>query len=147
MKKQTLIDKAFLLKRTSLFGGLDLDLLLAIADKLGAVEFDPGELIFPYGQDAHRMYFVAKGSVVLKDFHHVPLVTLSVADYFGDESLFNEKPRGYEAFSQTESLLLTLSKSHLMMIISEFPPVALGFLHDYASEISYRNRKNQRSIA
>jgi signal-transduction protein with cAMP-binding, CBS, and nucleotidyltransferase domain len=143
MKKPTLIDKAFLLKRTPLFGRLDLDILLAISDKLGVLQFDPGEAVFTINQDAHRMYFIAKGSVVLKDALHKPLVYLKVADYFGDESLFNEKPRGYEAVSETDSLLFTLSKSHLAMIISEFPHVAFGFLQDYSSDVTLRQRKTE----
>jgi signal-transduction protein with cAMP-binding, CBS, and nucleotidyltransferase domain len=146
MKKQTLIDKAFLLKRTTLFNALDLDLLLAIADKLGMVQFDPGEVIFPINQDAHRMYFIAKGTVLLKDAQQQVLARLSVGDYFGDEALFNEKPRGYEAVSEGDSLLLTLSKSHMAMILAEFPPVAMSFLQVYASQIPYRTRRDQEPL-
>ena len=141
MKRLNLIDKAFLLKRTSIFGTLDLDLLLAIADKLEAVEFDAGEVIFPIGQEAHRMYLIARGSVVIQDGHHRPLAQLATADIFGDESLFNEKPRAYEAISETDTLLMTLSRSYLSSIFSEYPSVALSFLQEYASSATFRPRR------
>ncbi len=60
MKHLTLIDKAFLLKRTLPFSSLDLNLLLAIADKLGFMIFDPKEYIFVIEEEANRMYFIIK---------------------------------------------------------------------------------------
>lgn len=141
MKRLTLIDKAFLLKRTPLFATLDLDLLLSVADKLGVVMYESGEEIFPVNQEAHRMYFVAKGAVLIRNQRHEVISRLTSADFFGDESLFNGKPRTYEAVSETDTLLLTLSRSHLSMILSECPTVALSFLQEYASLLSFRPRK------
>ena len=63
MKKWSLIDKAFLLKRSTPFVSLDLDILLTFADKLTLVTFEEGEQIFPIEQEAHRMYFIGKGDV------------------------------------------------------------------------------------
>lgn len=143
MKRLNLIDKAFLLKRTSIFATLDLDLLLAIADKLEAVEFDAGEVIFPIDQEAHRMYLIAKGTVLIQNHLHQQIAQLSTADIFGDESLFNEKPRAYEAISETDSLLLTLSRSYLSSIISEYPSVAVSLLQEYASVVAFRTRKSK----
>lgn len=141
MKPLTLIDKAFLLKRTPLFGTLDLDLLLSIADKMGLVLFEAGDEIFPVNQEAHRMYFIAKGTVLIRDAAHQLLARLSTADFFGDESLFNGKLRAYEAISETDTYLLTLSRTHLSMILSECPPVAMGFLQEYSSQMNFRSRK------
>ena len=62
MTRLTLIDKAFLLKRTPLFSALDLDLLLTIADKLGLVAFEPKDWIFVAEEEANRMYFIVKGT-------------------------------------------------------------------------------------
>lgn len=144
MKPLTLIDKAFLLKQTSLFGMLDLDLLLVISDKLGSLEFDPGDCIFASGELALRMYFIVKGEVEIKSTEKQVLETLLAPDFFGDEALFSEKLRGYTAISKTETLLLTLSKTNLLTIISECPQVAVGLLQAYTSFNKFRPRKEIR---
>lgn len=142
MKRITLIDKAFLLKRTLLFATLDLDLLLTIADKLGIATFDTGDIIFNVNQDVHRMYFIVKGAVQIRDRHHRLIATLEADDFFGEESLFNDKPRAYEAICTQETSLLTLSRTNLLTIISECPSVAVGFLQVYSSAMPIRLRKS-----
>jgi CRP-like cAMP-binding protein len=133
MKRFTLIDKAFLLKRTPLFGALDLDLLLTIADKLGLVTFDPGDYIFVVEEEANRMYFIVKGQVEIQSSNRQLISTLGSGDFFGEESLFNNKPRAYAAFAPVETQVLTLSRTNLYTIISECPSVAVGFLQVYTS--------------
>lgn len=117
-----LIDKAFLLKRTPLFQSVDLDLVLAAADKLAVSEWDAGEHIFHKGDEATKMYFMVQGQVRAGN------KILTAPQFFGDEALFNEKPRGYSAEALTPTTLLTLSKTNLLTIISESPAVALGLL-------------------
>lgn len=140
MSKITLIDKAFFLKRTPLFNGLDLDLLLAIADKLQVATFEKGETVFAINEEAFRMYFIVKGSVEIRDARRNVLATLKREEFFGDESLFNDKGRAYEVFCKTETTLLTLSRTNLLAIISECPSVAVGLLQAYASLATFRGK-------
>ncbi len=82
MKRLTLIDKAFLLKRTAPFSALDLDLLLTIADKLGHVVFDPGDYIFVIEEEANRMYFIVNGQVQIQAANKQHLFNLESGDFF-----------------------------------------------------------------
>ena len=136
MKNITLIEKAFLLKRTPPFCGLDLDLLLTIADKLGHVRFQPTDFIFNVGEEANRMYFIATGQVQLNTSSHFFLI--ESGDYFGDEALFNNQPRCYSAKAESRVDLLTLSRTNLYTIISECPSVGIGFLQSYTSIVTLR---------
>ena len=145
MKRLTLIDKAFLLKRTAPFSTLDLDLLLTIADKLGLVVFDPDDYIFVIGEEANRMYFIVKGQVIIQGANQQRLYTLESGDFFGEESLFSNKPRGYAAFAPVETHVMTLSRTNLYTIISECPPVAVGFLQVYTSMLPLRPFKSLES--
>jgi CRP/FNR family transcriptional regulator, cyclic AMP receptor protein len=138
MKRLTLIDKAFLLKRTPIFNTLDLDLLLTIADKLGAVIFDAGDFVFIANEEANRMYFVIRGQVEIQSMSNQIIDRLGEGDFFGEESLFNNKPRAYAAFTPIETYVLTLSRTNLYTIISECPSVAVGFLQVYTSVVDYR---------
>lgn len=135
MKKLTLIDKAFLLKRTSPFLTLDLDYLFTIADKLGMLEYDKDDIIFVPGDEAHRMYFISNGEVEIQGKNE-EVFQIKSGDFFGEESLFCNKPRNYTVKALADTSLLTLSRTHLMSIISECPDVALNFLHLYTSNFS-----------
>jgi len=140
MKALNLIDRAFLLKRTRLFGSLDLDLLLTVADKLEPMVFKQGEVIFHTNQEAHQMYLIVEGEIVIENSHREQLALLKAGEFFGDESIFNEKNRAYNAKTRTASSLLSLSRNHLLGIIAECPSVALALLEAYSSGIDFRRR-------
>lgn len=145
MKPLTLIDKAFLLKRTPLFAMLDLDLLLVISDKLEMLRLDEGDVIFAVGDPGTRVYFVVKGTIEITDQNETLLTTLETPDFFGDESLFSEKPRAYGAKAKDDVQLLSLTKTNLLTIISECPQVAVGLLQAYASVNQIRINKELRA--
>lgn len=145
MQRLTLIDRAFFLKRTLVFSTLDFDLLLAIADKLSVASFDPDEPVFGYNEDAYHMYFILNGTIQIRDAQNATLATLGADDYFGDESIFNEKPRAYSATCKTNAILMSLSRTNLLTIISEYPSVAVGFLQAYTSATTFRSRKHPQS--
>jgi CRP-like cAMP-binding protein len=147
MKPFSLIEKAFFLKKVGLFSELDFELLLAVAEKLHDDDYDAGENVFAHAQVANRIYFIAAGSVLLFDKKMKPLTELHSEQYFGDESLFNESPRTYGAQCKTDSMLLTLSRSHLLSIISECPSVAVCLLQQYASALPCRFLANNPKVA
>ena len=137
---KSLIEKAFFLKKLRLFSELDLEILLAIAEKLHEDDYDKDEKVFTPGQVANRIYLIAEGTVQLFDENRKLLSELSPGDYFGDESLFNEQPRGYAALCKTDTLFLTLSRSHLLSIISECPSVAVALLQSYSQQLACRHK-------
>ncbi|HLB52624.1 MAG TPA: cyclic nucleotide-binding domain-containing protein [Chlamydiales bacterium] len=143
---KSLIEKAFFLKKVKIFSDLDLELLLAIAEKLHEDDYDAGEKIFTPGQVANRIYLIEKGVVQLFDPFLQLQGELSVGDYFGDESLFNEQARGYIAICKSDALFLTLSRSHLLSIISECPSVAVSLLQSYASLLPCRHKKQEQGV-
>lgn len=138
MRIPTLIDKAFLLKRTPIFSALDLNLLLTVADKLSLVAFNPADDIFVINEEANRMYFIVKGQVEIQDAQRQIICQLESGDFFGEESLFSNKPRDYRACTPVETHVLTLSRTNLYTIISECPAVAVGFLQVYTSALKFR---------
>jgi len=140
MRSLNLIDKAFLLKKTSLFGTLDLDILLSIADKMESIHFRPSDTIFQFNQDAHCIYLIVSGQIFIESKNKEQLAELSPGDFFGDEAMFNEKRRAYIAWCKTKAELLALSRSHLLSTINECPSVALALLESYTSSLCFRSR-------
>lgn len=139
MKQLNLVEKAFFLKKTALFCNLDLDLLIAIADKMNQDIYDPKETVFEYDQRASRMYLIVSGCIGLYDENQNLLAKLKEEEFFGDEALFNDTPRTYSAICETKTLFLTLSKPNLMNVISECPQIAISLMQFYAKNTPCRH--------
>lgn len=140
MKELTLIEKAFCLKNISIFKDLDLDLLLAIADKMHQDIYDKNEKVFEINQIGKNIYFIEEGAVQILDENNNEIKTLQQNDFFGDESLFSDQPRAYGVTCSEDTLLLSLSKTNFYGIISECPTVAISLLNAYS--LSKKNRNN-----
>ena len=140
MKPLSLIERAFFLKKVRLFSELDLDSLLAIAEKLHHDDYDATEKVFTPGQVANRIYLIAQGTVQVFDEKGRCLCDLSAPEFFGDESLFNDQSRCYSVTCKTDCMFLTLSRSHLLSIISECPAVAVSLLQSYSQQLSCRHK-------
>ena len=139
MKKLSLIEIAFFLKRLRIFNDLDLDLLIAIAEKAGQDIYDPKEKVFSVMQRPMRLYLIAKGAVNLHSPENRLIATLRDEEFFGDESLFSEKPRDYHAICLEKTLFITISRNNLLTIISECPTVAISLLGHYAGKLPCRH--------
>lgn len=136
---KSLIEKAFFLKKMRLFSELDLEILLAVAEKLHEDDYEKDEKVFTPGQVANRIYLISEGTVQILDDQKKNLCELHAGDYFGDESLFNEQPRSYAAVCKTDALFFTISRSHLLSIISECPSVAVTLLQSYSQLLPCRH--------
>ena len=136
---KSLIEKAFFLKKMRLFSELDLEILLAIGEKLHEDDYEKDEKVFTPGQVANRIYLIVQGVVQIVSEPKKLVSELQAGDYFGDESLFNEQPRSYAAICKTDSLFFTISRSHLLSIISECPSVAVTLLHSYSQLLPCRH--------
>jgi len=140
-----LIDKAFALKKCPLFEDLDLEMLLAITDHVGAVSFNEGEKIFHIEEEDTRGYIIVEGSVQICNTDDEPIATLTPSEFFGDEALFSATAPRYQATATTDCLLLTLSRSTLYTIIAEYPTIALKLLQHYAKATPFRQRQTEEA--
>ncbi|OGN59254.1 MAG: hypothetical protein A3F40_01305 [Chlamydiae bacterium RIFCSPHIGHO2_12_FULL_27_8] len=139
MKELSLIEKAFFLKNIELFSDLDLDLLIAIGEKMNQDIYEKNEKVFDRLQIANKMYFIANGSIQILNNSKSLIKTLKTNEFFGDESIFNEQPRSYFAIANDETLLLSINRTNLLTIISECPSIAVSLLNKYALNIKNRH--------
>ena len=56
-------------------------------------------------------------------------------DTFGEEALLRQSVRAYSAIATQDTLLLAMSRPHLIAIIKENPSVALFLLEQYSHHI------------
>jgi len=136
----TLMDKAFALKGTTLFATLDLEMLLAVADKADVIVFDDGDTVFKSGQDANRIFVMVEGEVEAEGERlHAP-------DFFGDEAIFNGGIRKYGVISRGKVTVLTLARTTLLAAISESPSVAISLVQAYAQTTEFRKRSRTKKV-
>jgi CRP/FNR family cyclic AMP-dependent transcriptional regulator len=140
MRTAGLIEKAFILKKSPLFAGIDLDLLLSLADKATLGRFEAEEIIFGHAQEGSRLYIVAEGRVALTGKEDLFISEIRGTDFFGDEALFNDRPRGYSAVALENVLLVSLSKTHLMGFMNECPAALINLMQIWASRTDLRPR-------
>jgi len=146
MTTYNLIEKAFALKQTSLFENLDLEMLLAIGDRMGIVSFNEGDKIFYLDQEDNNMYVIVEGEVEVRDHDQRIITTLSKGDFFGDESIFNGQTRCYEVISKGRTLLMMITRTTLLTVMSENPSIAITLLQEYASTTTFRKRKSPEMV-
>jgi len=115
-------------------------LLLTISDRLEIVTHRKEEKVFQLDQDAHRMYLIVDGRVLIQNKEGKRLAELTAGEFFGDEALFHEQPCAYEAICESPLTLLALSRSHLLSIIAECPTVAIALLEAYSRGTEFRKR-------
>jgi len=134
----SILDKAFFLKQTAFFGSLDLDLLLILAEKAELITYKKDEVVFPMHSETHRMYLIVDGKVrIERQEEHT---TIKKGDCFGDEALFSQRPHGYLANCQKDTLLLVLMRSHILSLIEQSPGFACELLRLYTKSTSLRLR-------
>lgn len=133
-----LVDKAFLLKKTAIFNSLDMDFLLAISDKSDIVMFKPNAYIFSEGQQSFSLYIISEGFVTLSKSDSLLDAKLKPYDCFGEEGLFSNKSRQYNAKAITNVKTLVLSKGVFLCVIEECPSIAIYLLELYAKQVPLR---------
>jgi CRP-like cAMP-binding protein len=139
MKNLSLIEKALLLKEAPLFAALDLEMLLPISDKMGALDIKRDTPLFSKGDEGKRLYLIVAGEVELSD--GTSQATLGPGQFFGDEALVSGEPHAYSARCTEGSKLLALSQGNLLTILHECPSVAICLLEGYAKRNPFRHGK------
>jgi CRP-like cAMP-binding protein len=139
MSKQqtTILEKVFLLRETPAFSTLDLDTLLAIADKVDTALYEAGEFIFEVGGNGHNSYILIDGCITLAQEEQSPVsrptIELKPTTLFGEEGAFSDSTRRYTAISHTATQLLVIYRSTILNAIAECPQLAINILSDYAN--------------
>ncbi len=141
-QKMTL-DAAQLLASISLFDGLSPDDRLELAQSLVPHELGAGITLFSQGEMGDAMYIVSSGkmNIFLSDDSGatISLQDLGPGEYFGELSLFDEKPRSASAVSVTDCMLLELKHATLEEYLRHRPRAAMAILHTMSGRLRETN--------
>jgi CRP/FNR family transcriptional regulator, cyclic AMP receptor protein len=144
------MDAAWMLARTPLFDDLPPEDVRVLAESLKPQHFKAGEIICKMGEPGDSMYLVAEGTVSIyldSEGARVPLREMTVGQYFGDLSLFDDKPRSATAEARTDCDLLELERGALHEQIKKRPRIAIALLEELSGRIRETNALLTRRAA
>ncbi len=103
-----------------------------LATLLDTVHFDKGDTVFNYGDAGDALYIVRRGRVEVfvenTEGAKILLAENEAGDVFGEISLFDGGPRTATAVAIEDADCLTLSREHLLDLITEHPHSAIDLL-------------------
>jgi CRP/FNR family cyclic AMP-dependent transcriptional regulator len=137
------MNAAEMLANTSLFDDLSAEDVAALAANLKPQTFTSGQSICEKGQPGDSMYLVTTGAVTIylpgEGGKKVILKEVHVGQYFGELSLFDDKPRSASAEATTDVDLLELERDTLTSQIQRRPRIAIALLGELSARIRETN--------
>ncbi len=137
------MDRTALLGSVPLFEGLSIDDLDVLAKRVIERRWRAGEMIFNLGDPAEAMYLVADGHVNIhlpgEDSRRISLKDIARGEYFGELSLFDDKPRSASALATTDVVLLELDRTGLVNYLDGRPQAAMAILQMMATRLRETN--------
>ncbi len=132
-----------LLRSIPLFEGLTENDLPALADNLKQCAFQAGEMIFALGDAGSSMYIVESGDVNIhlpgEGSRRISLSDLSRGEFFGEQTLFDERPRSASALATTDVVLLELQHATLEHYLESRPRAAMAILKTMSRRLRETN--------
>jgi uncharacterized membrane protein len=139
-----LMDRTEVLRRVSVFEGLSEDDLAALAPRMQERVLRAGQVLFMLGDRGSAMFVIASGQVNIflpgEGSRRLSLKDLGEGEYFGEMSLFDEKPRSASAMASTDVLLLELTKEMLTEFLERRPRASLVLLRTMVERLRETNQ-------
>jgi CRP/FNR family cyclic AMP-dependent transcriptional regulator len=139
------LNHADLLAQISLFEGLSDEDRAALALRMQERKYKAGEAVFSMGEKGSSMYIVLSGAVQIflppkdKDGERVALKDARTGEYFGELSLFDDKPRSASVDATVETTLLELTRDEFAEHLSRSKTAALSILSEMAERLRETN--------
>ncbi len=137
--------QADLLSQIPLFDSLSDEDREALGKRLNERPFKAGESVFAKGDKGSAMYIVLSGAVQIflpppdKDTPRVTLKDVRTGEYFGELSLFDDKPRSASVEATVDTVLLELTRDELGEHLSKSKNAALAILSEMAERLRETN--------
>jgi CRP/FNR family transcriptional regulator len=122
------------LKRVAVLRTMDEDALAGLASALEDRDYAPGQNVFAEGDPGDSMYFLMDGRIRIEkrtDAAGASSKTLTVlepGDYFGEMSLFDQKPRSASAVADGAVRVLRLSRAAFDALHTRSAQAGMGVL-------------------
>lgn len=137
------MDFSPLLRSIELFEGLSDADLEALSQTLQRRSYKAGKMVFAQGDMGTAMYIVESGDVNIhlagEGSRRISLKDIARGEFFGELSLFDEKPRSASALATTDSVLLELQRDTLSKFLEGRPRAAMAILRTMSERLRETN--------
>lgn len=137
------MDAISLLRSIPLFEDLSDDDLTALSFTLVPRAFAAGTMIFSQGDSGSSLYIVQSGDVNIhlpgEKSQRISLKDAARGEYFGELSLFDDKPRSASALATTDAVLLELQRATLEDYLDRRPRAAMTILRTMSERLRETN--------
>jgi CRP/FNR family cyclic AMP-dependent transcriptional regulator len=137
--------RADVLGRTELFGGIDESMRRRIAEHVAERVVERGQCVFTQDQSGDRMYVLAEGAVKLfvssRDGGIVELVRHRPPATFGEVALLDGGPRSASAEATERSVLLVVTRAELLALLRSEEQVAEALLRTLGTIVRRTTRQ------
>ncbi len=126
------------LRNIPLFSKIEPSKLKLLAFTSERLEFPPGELVCQQGERGDAAYIVLQGEADV--FVETPDGPVRVArlgrnDIIGEIAILCDVPRTATVIASTPLVTLRISKDAFFNLVTQFPEVAIGVMHELASRL------------
>jgi uncharacterized membrane protein len=134
-----------LLAQIPLFEGLSDEDRESLAKRLTEKTFKSNENVFTKGDQGNSMYIVLSGAVQIflppaeKDQPPVVIKDLRTGEYFGELSLFDDKPRSASVVAMVDTVLLELTRAEFGEHLGKSRTAAMTILGEMAERLRQTN--------
>jgi CRP-like cAMP-binding protein len=133
------MDKVVALRKTPLFGDLEIPELQALAERAIEQKLGKGEMLFLSGDAARGLYVIVEGAVrafrVGADGREQVIHVEKAGATVGEVPVFDEGTYPSNAAGEEDSILLFLSKNDVRRAFLEHPVIALSALRVLARRV------------
>jgi hypothetical protein len=135
------------LRRVKILAGMSDEQLQRFADFMEVEQAPQWSVIVTQGDCGDTMYLILQGELRVRinvAGKETTLATLSVGDFFGDISLFDQGPRSADVVANVDSTLLKISSNAIEQLAKEAPGIATPFLLAIGKTLSARIRADNK---
>ncbi len=136
---------------TSLFGGLEPDVVDHVIALLKERHYEAGAVVFGEGDTGKSMYIVRSGELIVQrrcsDGIPARLLMMRAGDHFGVTALIEMEPRPFSCIAEKDLLLYELTNADLYQLYKQNSKAYLLLLQNINRELCRRLRKAAARIA
>ena len=135
------------LRRVKILAGMSEEQLERFARFMEVEKVPQWSVIVKQGDCGDTMYLILAGELRVRiDIagKETILATLSIGDFFGDISLFDQGPRSADVVANEESTLLKISSNAMEQLAKEAPEIATPFLLAVGKTLTARIRADNK---
>jgi uncharacterized membrane protein len=137
------MDVISLLHSIPLFECLSNDDLVALAQTLQRRTLTAGEMVFAQGDAGNSMFIVEDGELNIhlpgEGSRRISLKDIARGEFFGELSLFDDKPRSASVLATTDAVLLELRRATLEDYLGGRPAAAMAILRTMSERLRETN--------